>query len=176
MNHIFITLGALVMLWGMTSHAQSAAPATEPAAIVNTTKVPSAAQALAAWQDFRVDPLARLDRTQPFLGFIRDSGQVHIVLNNNLLAWMYQAMDDALKATLYAAFLGGDMAAQLENRHSGGSDNVAGMTAALDAYANVRKTHPDFQLPMFERLASARAQQRLAAAVKAIEAAEESSP
>ncbi len=175
MNHIFITLGALVMLWSMTSHAQSPAPATEPAAIVDTT-VPSAAQALAAWQDFREDPLARLDRTQPFLDFIRDSGQVHIVLNNNLLAWMYQAMDDALKATLYAAFLGGYMAAQLETRHSDGSDNVAGMAAALDTYGHVRKTHPDFQVPMFERLASARAQQRLAAVVKTIEAAEESSP
>ncbi len=175
MNHIFITL-TLVMLWAVASHAQSPAPSTAPAVVANSSKVPTAAQALAAWQNFRVDPLARLDRTAPFLDFIRDSGQVHIVLNNNLLAWMYQAMDDALKATLYAAFLGGNMAAQLENRHSGGSDNVAGMAAALDAYGHVRKTHPDFQLPMFERLASARAEQRLAAAVKAIEATEELSP
>ena len=64
MNHIFITLGALVMLWGVASYAQSPAPATAPAAVVDTT-VPSAAQALAAWQDFREDPLARLDRTAP---------------------------------------------------------------------------------------------------------------
>ena len=175
MNHIFITL-TLVMLWAVASHAQSPASSTAPAVVANSSKAPTAAQALAAWQDFRVDPLARLDRTAPFLDFIRDSGQVHIVLNNNLLAWMYQAMDDALKATLYAAFLGGNMAAQLETPHSAGSDNVAGMAAALDAYGHVRKTHPDFQLPMFERLASARAEQRLAAAVKAIEATEELSP
>ena len=175
MKHTFVTL-TLVMLWAEVCCAQPPAPSTAPAVVVAGSQVPSAAQALAAWRDFRVDPLARLDRTAPFLDFIRDSGQVHIVLNNNLLVWMYQTMDDALKATLYAAFLGGYMAAQLENRHSESSDNVAGMTAALDAYGHVRKTHPDFKLPMFERLASARAHQRLAAAVKAIEAAEEWSP
>ena len=169
MNQVVIVLGLLALLSSAASDAQSDEPAAAAPA-VSTTKVPTAAQALAAWQDFRTNPLTRLDRTQPFLDFIRDSGQVHIVLNNNLLAWMYQPMDDALKATLYAAFLGGNMAAQLDTRKSSDSDDVAGMAAALDAYGQVRKAHPDFQLPLFERLATARVEQRLAAAVEADDA------
>lgn len=176
MKQVVIALGALAMLCAVAGHAQSDEPAAAAAAVVAAAKVPTAAQALAAWQDFRAEPLARLDRTPAFLDFIRDSGQVHMVLNNALLAWMYQPMDDALKATLYAAFLGGNMAAQLDTRESDDSDDVAGMAAALDAYAQVRNAHPDFQVPLFERLATARAEQRLAAAVNDIEAADTSSP
>ena len=133
------------------------------------TRVPTATEALAAFAAFRADPLARLDRTRPFLDFIRDSGEVHIVLNNDLLAWMYDPIDATLKAVLYAAFLGGNMAAQLAHQDSLGSgDDVAGMASALDAYAMVRMAHPEFSLPLFESLASARATQQLDAAVQRI--------
>ncbi|MGE3847726.1 MAG: hypothetical protein AB7I01_12675, partial [Gammaproteobacteria bacterium] len=88
----------LALLLGLAGGARA-----EPEAPAAPPRVPSAAEALAAWQDFRADPLARLDRTGPFLEFIRDSGAVHIVLNERLLAWMYQPMDPARKATLYAA-------------------------------------------------------------------------
>lgn len=162
-------IGLLALLWGVAAHGQGAEPAA-------ASPVPTAAQALSAWQDFRRDPLARLDRSQPFLAFIRDSGQVHIVLNNALLAWMYEPLNDALKATLYAAFLGGNMAAQLEAKRSGDDDDAAGMAAALDAYAQLRKTHPAFTLPVFEHLAKARAEQRLAQAVQDIKAAQSPSP
>jgi hypothetical protein len=162
-------IGLLTLLWGIATHGQTVEPVT-------ANQVPSAAQALSAWQDFRLDPLTRLDRTQPFLAFIRDSGQVHVVLNNNLLAWMYQPMDDALKATLYAAFLGGNMAAQLDTKRRGDDDDgdVAGMAAALDAYAQLRKVHPAFTLPVFEHLAKARSALQLAQAVQGIKAANES--
>ena len=77
---------------------------------------------------FRADPLNRLDRTEPFLRFIRDSGEVHMVLNNDLMAWMYQPFDDTLKAVLYAAYLGGNMDAQLAHADPLSSgDDVAGM-------------------------------------------------
>lgn len=165
---------ALVLLAGVTVQADEGAPAA--GATIAAPKVPSAAEALAAWNAYRVEPLARLDKTQPFLDFIRDSGQVHIVLNNDLLAWMYQPMDNTVKAALYASFLGGNMAAQLAARQSGDNDDVAGMDAALDAYAAARKAHPDFQLPLFERLAKARGEQKLAEAVKDIESGAAAKP
>lgn len=166
MKTLFMMLGVLAMVSGLRAQAEPAA--TPTATTLAAPKVPTAAAALAAWQDFRADPLTRLDKTQPFLDFIRDSGEVHIVLNNALLAWMYQPMDNSYKATLYAAFLGGNMAAQLAAQQSTDSDDVAGMAAALDAYAAVRQAHPDFQLPLFESLAKARSEHRLAAAVKNI--------
>lgn len=154
----------LVLLFGLACGARAEPPA--PAA---PPRVPSAAEALAAWQAFREDPLARLDRTGPFLDFIRDSGAVHIVLNEKLLAWMYQPMDPARKATLYAAYLGGNMAEQLKNDKSSERDDVAGMESALDAYAALRKAHPDFSVPTFDSLARARAEQRLPAAIAELE-------
>ena len=163
---------SLVMMSLLALLCATAAPAetVEPAGgtTIAAPKVPSAEQALAAWQEFRVDTLARLDKTPTFLDFIRDSGQVHIVLNNDLLAWMYQPMDNTIKATLYASYLGGSMAAQLAARQSGDNDDAAGMDAALDAYAAARKAHPEFQLPLFETLAKARGEQRLAKAVQDI--------
>jgi hypothetical protein len=170
-----IVLLALLAMFGVNAvAAESDAPAA--GTTVTAAKIPSASEALAAWDAFRADPLTRLDKTQPYLDFIRDSGQVHIVLNNDLLAWMYQPMDNSYKATLYAAFLGGNMAAQLAAKQSGDDDDVAGMEAALDAYGALRKSHPDFQLPLFETLAKARAEQGLARAVKNIEAGSPGKP
>ncbi len=154
----------LVLIFGLVfgARAEPPAPAAPP-------RVPTAAEALAAWQAFREDPLARLDRTGPFLDFIRDSGAVHIVLNEKLLAWMYQPMEPARKATLYAAFLGGNMAEQLRNEASSERDDVAGMESALDAYAALRKAHPDFSVAALDTLARARVEQRLAAAIAELE-------
>ena len=174
MKTLFAMLGLLAMVSGLRAQAEPAAATT--GTMLAAPKVPTAAEALAAWQDFRADPLTRLDKTQPFLDFIRDSGQVHIVLNNSLLAWMYQPMDNTFKATLYAAFLGGNMAAQLAAQQSADSDDVAGMASALDAYAAVRKAHPDLELPLFESLAKARREHRLAEAVKNIASDTKSPP
>lgn len=161
-----VMMSLLALLSVTAASAQSAEPAG--GTTITAPKVPSAEQALAAWQEFRVDPLARLDKTKTFLDFIRDSGQVHIVLNNDLLAWMYQPMDNTIKAALYASYLGGSMAAQIAARQSGDNDDAAGMDAALDAYAAARKAHPEFQLPLFETLVKARGEQRLAEAVQEI--------
>ncbi len=169
-----VVFGLFALFSSVIAQAESATAAA--GTMLAAPKVPTSAEALAAWQDFRADPLTRLDKTQPFLAFIRDSGQVHIVLNNSLLAWMYQPMDNTYKATLYAAFLGGNMAAQLAAKQSSDNDDVAGMDAALDAYRELRKVHPDFQLPMFESLAKARSEQRLAQAVKDIEAGTTETP
>jgi len=174
MKSTLLTCALLALLSGVPAQAQSAAPAA--GTTLSGPKVPSASEALAAWNEFRADPLARLDKTQPFLDFIRDSGQVHIVLNNDLLAWMYQPMDDSYKATLYAAFLGGNMAAQLAAKASGDNDDVAGMAAALEAYAAVRKAHPDFRVSLFETLATAHGEQALAAAIRNIESGAPAAP
>lgn len=115
---------------------------------------PSAADALAAWEAFRAAPVERLDRTPPFLDYIRRGGAVHIVLNENLLGWMHDALEDEVKAVLYAAFLGGNMAAQLA-RGSAGSDDIAGMTSALDAYRALRAARPALHVALFDDLDAA---------------------
>lgn len=128
---------------------------------------PDRAAALAAWDAFRADPLERLDQTQPFLDFISGSGEIHIVLNEGLLAWMYEPIDPKFKAVLYAAYLGANMAAQLE-RGDTGSDNLAAIAGTLDAYAAVREAHAEFSIPLLDGLTGARAEGRLAEAVTAI--------
>ena len=147
-------LALCLVLASACVHAE--APAEAP--------IPEATAALAAYESFMAAPLDRLEHTLPFLAFIRDSGAVHIVLNNDLLAWMYEPMDPAVKAALYAAFLGGNMAEQLKAGSAGAAD-IAGMASALDVYAAVKQVHPDFRLAQFEQLAAARAADGLGAAV-----------
>lgn len=165
MRTLIIVLALLFA--SLAAHAQVA-----PAAV----RVPSADEALAAWQAFEAAPLTRLDRTQPFLDFIRDSGQVHIVLNEHLLAWMYEKFDEEMKAVLYASFLGGHMAAQLargDTPEEPGADDLAAVRAALAAYGQVRKAHPEVKLALFETFAEAEAAGRLATDLATISAGDE---
>ncbi len=142
----------------------SAATATEPDP---SPSLPTAAEARAAFAKFAADPVHRLDATGPFLDFIRSSGEIHIVLNDALLAWMYSDFDEHNKAVLYAAFLGGNMNGQLTSGTSG-SDDVAGIRSTLHAYARLRELQPEFRLTQLDELASAAAAGTLPAAVQAI--------
>lgn len=128
--------------------------------------IPSATAALEAFDAFSANPYHNLDKTQTFLDFIRASGQVHIVLNETLLAWMYDDMPQHNKAVLYAAFLGGNMAGQLaDDDASSNSDNVGGMISALKAYAAIRAEDSEFSLPLFEQLAAAQSNGQLVAEI-----------
>jgi hypothetical protein len=153
-------LRLLVLMWTLNAghvHAEDALP----------YRIPSADEALTAFAKFSADPTARLDATGPFLDFIRSSGEVHIVLNDALLAWMYGDLDAHTKAVLYAAFLGGNMEGQLR-RGSTADDNVAGMRSALRAYAALKAQQPDFELALLQRLTDAEAAGGLASAVDRI--------
>jgi len=148
---------ALVLLWVADSAAQAGAPS-----------VPDAQSALAAYAAFRAAPLDHLERSGPFLNYIRDSGAVHIVLDEDLLAWMYQPIDPTYKAALYAAYLGGNMAAQLAAGERGIDGDIDGMASALDVYALIRARDASFTLPVFDTLAQARSDGRFAATVRAV--------
>lgn len=153
---------AAVVLLLLTCFGAPRAPAEESGA----AGVPDAATALAAWEAFAADPPARLDRTGPFLEYIRNGGAVHIVLNEGVLGFMHGDLDDTRKAVLYAAFLGANMAAQLE-RGELGSDNLAAMTGTLAAYRALRAADPALEVPALEPFATAQANGTLDAAVHA---------
>ena len=98
MKRLLLTVSLLLVMSAMPAHSAD---------------IPDATAALAAYTAYADDPYNRLDKTQPFLDFIQSSGRVHIVLNDALLAWMYDDLDPHYKAVLYAGFLGGNMAGQL---------------------------------------------------------------
>ena len=157
-NHRYLPLACLLsaLCLGFASQcfAQNALPTEE--------------QALKAYRTFMQDPASRLDQTQPFLVFIRDSGAVHMLLNDGLLAWMHDTtIADKNKAVLYAAYLGANMEAQL-SRGETGSDNVAAMKGVLQAYSHLRKTTPDLTIALLDQLAAYATETELAAAVNAI--------
>jgi len=151
-----ITLLLLVSLAAVRAPAQDAAEANAP----------DADAALAAWEAFAADPPAHLDRTGPFLEYIRNGGAVHIVLNEGVLGFMHGDLDDTRKAVLYAAFLGANMAAQLE-RGEPGSDNLAAMSGTLAAYRALRAADPTLEVPALEPFVTAQANGTLDAAVQA---------
>jgi hypothetical protein len=147
----------LLLLWIAGSAAQEAAPS-----------VPDARTALAAYAAFRAAPLERLDRSGPFLDYIRDSGAVHIVLDEDLLAWMYQPIDPTYKAALYAAYLGGNMAAQLAAGEHAVDGDIDGMASALEVYTLIRARDAAFTLPLFDTLTQARSDGRFADVVRTV--------
>ena len=135
--------------------------------------LPTAAQALEAYRVYMADPVNGLSRTQPFLDFIRGSGEIHIVLNEALVTWMYEDYPPEIKAVLYAAFIGGNMAAQLE-QHATGSDDEAAARSLLAAYAALKQSATPTTIPLLESLQQAAQAGRLAAAIADLEAVQKS--
>ncbi len=148
----------------------SSAPVT---AQTQGASLPTAAQALEAYRVYMADPVNGLSRTQPFLDFIRGSGEIHIVLNEALVTWMYEDYPPEIKAVLYAAFIGGNMAAQLE-QHAAGSDDEAAARSLLAAYAALKQSATPTTIPLLESLQQAAQAGRLAAAIADLEAVQKS--
>ena len=67
-------------------------------------------QALAAYEKFQSDPVGNLQAAPHFIRFIETDGEVHIVLEPLLIRWMYEDYVPEVKAVLYAAYMGGNMA------------------------------------------------------------------
>lgn len=144
----------------------AAAPRAQTAAATPPTpEAPpiTAEQALAAWDAFRSAPEQRLDAATTFLKFMQ-GGTVHTVLRTDVLFWMYAPYPRDVQAVLYAAYMGGNMDSQLRGRKDG-DDPEAGMAAALDAWAGLRKTRPDLKIERLDQLQAARQAGRLGAAL-----------
>lgn len=139
------------------SFAQATAPAPETAPSVTE------AEALAAWQRFKRGPRANLNEAPTFLRFMQ-GGAVHTVLNANLLFWMYKDYPPEAQAVLYAAYMGGNMESQLVTRKQG-DDPEAGMSAALDAYAELKAQDAKLGIARLDALLVARQEGRFAEAV-----------
>ena len=149
-------------LWlGLAAAPQAQSPDAPPAEAPRVT----AEQALAAWDTFRADPEHRLDVATTFLKFMQ-GGSVHTVLRSDVLFWMYAPYPPDVQAVLYAAYMGGNLDSQLRGKKDG-DDPEAGMAAALDAWAALKKTHPNVNIARLDELAAARQVGRLGAALDA---------
>jgi hypothetical protein len=153
-----LVLGVALLL-GLPAMAEDTA---QPAP---TTPTVTAAEALAAWDRFRAAPAEKLAEAPTFLKFMQ-SGGVHTVLRNDVVFWMYQPYPQDLQAVLYAAYMGGNLDSQLRGKRQG-DDPEAGMRAALDAWAGLKKSHPKLSMPQLDEWEKARQEGRLAAALEA---------
>lgn len=157
-------LFALGLLLGVPALAQNAAP-PPPAAPAPAAPAITAAEALAAWDRFRAAPEQKLSEAPTFLKFMQ-GGEVHTVLRSDIVFWMYQPFPQDVQAVLYAAYMGGNLESQLRGKKQG-DDPEAGMNAALDAWAGLKKTHPKLSIPLLDKWEQARREGRLAAALDA---------
>jgi hypothetical protein len=153
----------LVLALPITAHAERSSPTPAPAA-----PEISQAEALAAWDRYRADPLNRLDVAPIFLKFMQ-AGAVHTVLRSDVLFWMYKAYPQDLQAVLYAAYMGGNMDAQLRGARRG-DDPEAGITAALDAWKLLKPRFPKLSMRQLDEWESARQAGKLAAALATLDA------
>ena len=120
-------------------------------------------QALAAWYRFRQAPEQQLREAPTFLKFMQ-RGTVHTVLRSDLLFWMYQPYPQDVQAVLYAAYMGGNLDSQLRGKRQG-DDAEAGISAALDAWAQLKPTHPKLDIKQLDQWAEARRKGQLASAL-----------
>lgn len=156
----FLLTGWLLLAASLPTALAQQTPATPP-----TEEAPrvSQADALEAWDRFRQAPEQHLDLATTFLRFMQ-GGSVHTVLRSDVLFWMYAPYPPDVQAVLYAAYMGGNLDSQLRGKRQG-DDPEAGIAAALDAWAGVKKTHPTLDIPRLDELAKARREGRLAAAL-----------
>ncbi len=132
----------------------------------------SANQAIAAWTAFAADPINELRQAPTFLRFIEThGGDVHVVINGNLLGFMQRDVPPAARAVLYAAFMGGNMRAQLESGDVA-DDPVAGMAAAVNAYQFLKAGDGALAVREMDYLDPHRGQASFAEAVQTLAAGE----
>lgn len=153
-----LVLAATLML-GLPVMAEDAASTTPAAPAVTAT------EALAAWDRFRTAPAEKLSEAPIFLKFMQ-SGEVHTVLRSEVVFWMYQPYPQDVQAVLYAAYMGGNLDSQLRGKKQG-DDPEAGIRAALDAWATLKKSHPKLSMPQLDAWEKARQEGRLPAALNA---------
>lgn len=156
------SLHAIAIAAALLGSLASAPLPAAPAATESATTV-TEADALAAWQRFKVAPQANLKEAPIFLQYMQ-GGAVHTVLNANLLFFMYKDYPPAAQAVLYAAYMGGNLESQLVTRKNG-DDPEAGMSAVLDAYTTLKADDKSLTIKRLDDLLVARAEGRLEQAV-----------
>lgn len=109
------------------------------------------AEALAAYNSFNSDPIGNLEIAPTFLNFIKTDGEAHVVLYPALTAWMYENHEAEARAVLYAAYMGGNMNAQLVGE-SKSDDPVKAMESVLAAYMQLKKKHAELSIPLLDSL------------------------
>lgn len=122
-------------------------------------------QALAAYGMFNANPINNLNAAPTFLKFIETNGEAHVVLDPVLTAWMYEDHEPEARAVLFAAYMGGNMNAQLVGT-SQGDDRVSGMQSVLRAYKPLKKKYETLSIPLLEQLQSHADQGALAEAIE----------
>jgi len=107
--------------------------------------------AISAYNTFKADPINNLNVAPTFLKFIETDGEAHVVLHPTLTAWMYEDHEAEARAVLYAAYMGGNMNAQLVGE-STGDDPVEAMRGVLIAYEKLKIKHELLSIPLLESL------------------------
>ncbi len=151
-------IALLLCLMTFCVWAEEAPPAATPTV--------TAEQALAAYAKFKAAPEQNLNEAPTFLKFMQGGG-AHTVLESKLLFWMYQDYPPDVQAVLYAAYMGGNLEAQLVTAKQG-DDPAAGMQAVLAAYSALKSTHPTLTLPPLDELIAAQHEGRFAQALAAM--------
>ena len=123
--------------------------------------------ALAAMKSFLADPANGLEYATIFLKYVESHGDVHLVIDQRLIPWMYEDNPANMRAVLYSAYVAGNMQSQLLGA-SDGDDPKAALSAALNAYESLRANDGNPEIDFFESLREARNNDNFAAAVEAL--------
>ena len=123
--------------------------------------------AVDALHKFQQDPLHNWEAAKTFMTFVKEDGDIHVSMPEQLVPWMRDPnCPPWARALLLSAFVAGNFDAQLEDS-SNLDDTVAGLAYTVEVYQLMRQKHPELNVAMLEELLAAKQDDHLQSAIEA---------
>jgi len=152
--------GLLLAIFVVTVTVAADDPPREPERTVPRS------EAVDALRKFQQDPLANLEAASIFVKYVKEDGDVHVSMSEQLVPWMRDRdCPPRAKALLLSAFIAGNFDSQLRDK-SQLDDSAAGLAYAVEIYELLKQENADLNVPELEQLLVAKRDDRLQSAVR----------
>lgn len=156
----------LLFLWLLVVTAAAGAADTPQDPPREAKHTVARSDAVDALHRFQQDPLNNWEAAKIFMTFVKEDGDIHVSMPEELVPWMRDPnCPPWARALLLSAFVAGNFDAQLED-NSKLDDTEAGLTYTVEVYEIMKQKHPDLDVAMLEKLVAAKQDNHLQSAVE----------
>ncbi len=155
----FLAMSFVCVLAG-TAVADEELPPREPKQTVPRS------EAVEALRTFQEDPLHNLEAASVFTTYVKEDGNIHVSMNEQLVPWMMnRTVPQRTKAILLSAFIAGNFQAQLDDE-SKLDDSAAGLTYTVEIYERLKQEDPTLMVAELDNLLAAKHDGELQVAIQ----------
>ncbi len=163
MNLLNRCLSFVLLLVVTATAAAQEEPRREPKQTV------ARSEAVDALRKFQQDPLNNLEAASVFMTYVKEDGDVHVSMTEELVPWMRpeQPYPARARALLLSAFVAGNFDSQLKDQ-SQLDDTAAGLAYTVEVYETLKQEDPELEVPALENLVAAKKDDELQGAIQAM--------